>query len=674
MVRFILQIFVLLILLNGSTSAQDSSAFNQGLQLLQENRYEQAIEHLEKAVQTNYQKDEAFILLARAYLLSDEPGQAMIAIEQGLEHFPNNVVLKYLQAEAISNVDKIEAAIRLTSILDDSYNQQVLIERGISPDQIQKQIGFLYTDAGNENFNDGSYAESADAFQNAIEHIPDSSFIHNNLVYTLLLAEQYEKAADAARTASNLFPDQPEFDLMLNQALSLSGNREESLQGFKNIYDQSPDNAKAAITYGQALIRNNKLLEAAEHFDTHLDRNPKQREVYSALLEMNRRLFDFKAMAVVYSRMIKNFPGETELREELAYVYAISSDYQQAREIYQELYSEYSEPEYAIQFVQIYLMEKKWEESIRFIESILPENESAELYDLLIRLHQQQKENSEAMNVLQTAVSKFGESPEFMIRRLEITMTMDQVDQSIKTAELLISEAPDVSGLPYLVAADVNLNRIEASIWLDRGIRVQLRMIEEMTSQIQESAQNALSGMPDLQVPLTGHSARLDYHQKVLTRLIDKVIESTSQQQTKNLLEKLTEDHSWSGTLMLSYADALNNLGSQDEAINVLQEILKNAPDEIEVHLKLANIHESNQNIRQAILAWERAFSLDSENETIYRALIRLHRENGTLNQLADRWLARYRSDSSNEHLKEYLIDALHRADRFDEAQDVISQ
>ncbi len=647
---------------------------NQGLQLLQENRYKQAIEHLEEAVQADYQKDEAFILLARAYLLSEDPGQAMIATEQGLEHYPNNVVLKYLQADAISNVDKIEAAIRLTSILDDSYNQQVLIERGIPPDQIRQQIGFLFSEAGNEQFNDGRYAESADAYQHAIENIPDSSFVHNNLVYTLLLAEQYEEAADAARAASNLFPDQPEFDLMLNQALSLSGNSEESLQGFKNIYEQSPENAKAAITYGQALIRNNKLLEAAEHFDTHLDRNPDQREVYETLLAMNRRLFDFAAMAEVYNRMIKNFPGETELREELAYVYSINSDYQQAREIYQELYSEYSEPEYAIQVVQTYLMEEDWEESIRFIETVLPETESVELYDLLVRIHQQKLDNSDAMNVLQTAVSKFGETPDFMIRRLEITLATDQEDRSIETAELLISEAPDVSGLPYLVAAEINLNRIDASTWLERGIRVQLRKIEEITRQIQESAQNALSGMPDLQVPLTGHTARLDYHQNILTRLIDKVFGSTNPEKTKNLLEELTDYHSWNGTLMLSYADALNNLGSQDEAINVLQEILENAPDEIEVHLKLAKIHESNQNIRQAILAWERAYSLDSENETIYRALIRLHRVNGTLDQLADRWLARYRSDGSNECLKEYLIDALHRADRFDEAQKIVAQ
>lgn len=640
---------------------------------MQENRYEQAIEHLEEAVQADNQKDEAFILLARAYLLSDEPDQAMVAIEQGLEHFPNNVVLKYLQADAISNADKIEAATRLTSILNDSYNQQVLIERGIPPDQVQKQIGFLYSDAGNEKFNEGSYAEAADAFQNAIEHIPDSSFVHNNLVYTLLLAEQYERAVDAARAASNLFPDQPEFDLMLNQALSLSGNREESLQGFKNIYEQSPDDAKAAITYGQALIRSNKLLEAADHFDTHLDRNPGQREVYAALLEMNRRLFDFAAMAEVYSRMIKNFPGETELKEELAYVYALSSDYQKARVIYQDLYSEYSEPEYAIQVVQTYLMEEDWEESIRFMETVLPETESVELYDLLVRIHQQKLDNSEAMNVLQTAVSKFGETPEFMVLRLEITLAMEQVDQSIETAELLISEAPDFSGLPYLLAADVNLNKIKATTWLERGIRVQLRKIEEITLQIQESAQRALSGMPDLQVPLTGPADQLENHQQLLKRLIDKVFVTTTPEQAKNLLGELISDHSWSGTLMLSYADALNNLGSQDEAINVLQEILENAPDEIEVHLKLAKIHESNQNIRQAILAWERAYSLDSENETIYRALIRLHRVNGTLNQLADRWLARYRSDGSNERLKEYLIDALHRADRFDEAQQITS-
>jgi len=55
----------------------------------------------------------------------------------------------------------------------------------------------------------------------------------------------------------------------------------------------------------------------------------------------------------------------------------------------------------------------------------------------------------------------------------------------------------------------------------------------------------------------------------------------------------------------------------------------------------------------------------------VYGALIRVHRENGTLDQLIDRWLVRYRAVRSDPELREYLIDALHRAGRREEAREI---
>lgn len=78
--------------------------------------------------------------------------------------------------------------------------------------------------------------------------------------------------------------------------------------------------------------------------------------------------------------------------------------------------------------------------------------------------------------------------------------------------------------------------------------------------------------------------------------------------------------------------------------------------------------------IREAISSLERALALIPDETSIYSELIQLYREVGQLDQLSDRWSAKFRADKDNELLKEHLIEALHKAGRFDEASEIINQ
>lgn len=56
-----------------------------------------------------------------------------------------------------------------------------------------------------------------------------------------------------------------------------------------------------------------------------------------------------------------------------------------------------------------------------------------------------------------------------------------------------------------------------------------------------------------------------------------------------------------------------------------------------------------------------------------YKALIDLYRRKGQIDQLIERWKARYRVRPKNDALREHLIEALHKAERFEEAQKIIN-
>ncbi|MDZ7808253.1 MAG: tetratricopeptide repeat protein, partial [Gracilimonas sp.] len=98
------------------------------------------------------------------------------------------------------------------------------------------------------------------------------------------------------------------------------------------------------------------------------------------------------------------------------------------------------------------------------------------------------------------------------------------------------------------------------------------------------------------------------------------------------------------------------------------------SPELFEAHLELSEIHEDKGNIEEAIASLERALSLNSTESTVYSKLIQLYREIGQLDQLSDRWSAKYRADKNNGLLREHLIEALHKAGRYDEAREIIDQ
>ena len=86
----------------------------------------------------------------------------------------------------------------------------------------------------------------------------------------------------------------------------------------------------------------------------------------------------------------------------------------------------------------------------------------------------------------------------------------------------------------------------------------------------------------------------------------------------------------------------------------------------------MANIYYKQGNKAQAILSYKRVLSLNSKNKDIYKKLIEIYREENQLNKLCDEWLNIYSSQHDNKLLEEFLIVALHKANRIDEAKEII--
>jgi tetratricopeptide (TPR) repeat protein len=93
-----------------------------------------------------------------------------------------------------------------------------------------------------------------------------------------------------------------------------------------------------------------------------------------------------------------------------------------------------------------------------------------------------------------------------------------------------------------------------------------------------------------------------------------------------------------------------------------------------EGHLALAEYHYSQGKFNNAIRSYQRVVSLNPTNAEAYDYLIDLHQHQKSLDKLCDVWMSRYRANMRNEVLKEHLIEALHKAGRYEDAQQIVAQ
>ena len=670
-------ILTLLLLLN-FRPATAQNELQQATYHLQQGEYRQAIQILENARDDSVYRDEVYFLLSRAYGMAGNYERGLQIVEEAREQFPDFTALEYAEAELIGYTDPYEAARKMQSLY-----REVSVDAGteisnLDPEMIRAQAGQFYSLAGSRFHGEDRLQPATESLEQARELIPDSLHVHNNLIYTLMLREEYERAIDAADVALERFPGDRNIRLMRSQALSFAGREEDHLDEIEQMYRADPDDPAAAIAYGQALMKEGNALEAAEHFEEYLERNPRERRVYQMLIQLNRRQFEYGALAEVYRKKAEAFPEEPELRVDLAEVLAQIEEFEEAREQFQTLVEVTGEDRFELEKTRLYLLEEDWESAQKAYADLLSGSTSStvsqEAYGDLVRLYEYLGKDEKALQTAEYAYNSHGEIPDLMELYIRQLHKKGKADQALEIAGKLIELDEAYSGLPYLVEAEQKDHSETQLELIGVGMRVELNRSQELSEQVQFGAQAAMAGEVELQMPLTDHQSQLEEHQNNLdefARLIADLKDTGRQVEYYKELQNDYESNVW---IMQQKAEALLAHGEYDEAENILTEAARINPDDTDLHRKIADIFEEIGNYEQAILSWERALGADRELEQAYENLIRLHRKTGTLDKLCDRWQARFRSEYDNEMLAEYLIDALHRAGRVEEARKIVEE
>ena len=677
--RYVRHIITIAVLLFGVSQVSAQQDMQRGAEYLEEGQYEAAIDHFQQMLEEGgMYEDQVYFFLARAYGMAGNYQQGLQKAENALEKYPDHAAIQFVKAELTGYTDPFAGAEKMHHIYREYADDPELQARNISPDELKGFAGQLYSVAGSEFHGQDRMDKSVEALKQARDLIPDSLYVHNNLIYTLMLKENYDGAIDAADHALERFPDERNIELMRSQALSLAGRGEDHLEDIERLYRPDPDDATAAIAYGQALMKEGKAMDAAEHFEEFLERNPQERQVYQVLIQMNKQQFEYEGVAEVLIMKAEAFPNEPEIQLELAETLAMIEDFEDAREQYLKLEEQTGEPRFRLENVRLYLVEERWEKAKQEYKSLIdddPETQTAEeAYADLIRLHSYRENTTDALDAAEQAYRNYQESPEIQKLYLWQLYRQGKTDEAREIAEGMVERELKHSGLPYMIKAE-NEQSTGRKLELAReAMQIELDQADRVGEQIQAGAQAALGGDVQLQIPVLDERSRLEEHQQFLDEMAGVVSGVKDVEQRAGFYRDLGEENESNVWIKQQKAEALLDLDETDEAEQVLISAARINPDDTDLHQKIADIFEESGNYEQAILAWERALGADEEFEEAYENLIRLHRKTGTLDKLCDRWQAQYRADSQNEYLAEYLIDALHRAGRVEEARKIVEE
>ncbi|MCC5933682.1 MAG: tetratricopeptide repeat protein [Balneolales bacterium] len=661
-----------LFLFNHSGFAQQTGFENfhlqQGIAQYEMGDPEGAIESLEWALEEDDTRPETYLYLSSAYLLSDRPNDAAAIAKRGIGMFPEVARLYVIKGEALARFD-IPAIIPLYEALEDLLNQEPEQEQdGITLAMVRRSLGAIYEQTGSQLYLDNNPVEAVSFLEKAIVYTPESQTVHNNLAFILIELERFEDAVVVLDAALSRFPDTENLILLRAQAAGQLGEGDEVVRMLKKLYDQNPADHTRGISYAIALFNNNQPNDANTLFQELLERFPEERSVYEALLNINRQRMDVRGVNRVLELKTRQFPEDVDVARQYGQSYISLRAYDRAYALFDSLATGLSSPEFGRLAAHALLYDEAWDDAVTYYIKLLgqfPEYHAIKREAGLLLDSQGDTESAQSLYEAYASISGDGR---FWVKAAQLTE--DEGERALYLQEAGATSwrhiAKWLSGTPVSWARDENAGQMVEMV---DGI---IRMYSSIQQQTERQAGQDLEILAPSVPELFGFRAELHEVEGFIHDALDVVSKKQDATAAVRTFEELMHRFSDSPLLFYYKGRMFERLGETEEALEWMRESVRLGAGGPEVHLRMASLHRQADQTDLALLAYERALTLDNQNRTAYRGLVDLSQEADRLDELADRWLPRSRNDPQNLLLRDFLIETLHKAGRLEEARELL--
>lgn len=648
---------------------------DQAVERYQQHDFQGATAPLNQLVTAGVEQPQIYAMLATAYLRTERVPIADLTVDQGLQHFSNNVVLRFLKAETLAAQDAYAEAITLARSIETQLVQQPHPDLPLT--DVQSRIGALYQAQAGRAYQAGHMEEAIRSFEDARLYLPDSLALHNNIAYLYLEQEQWENAKQATEQGLARFPDNVNLLQLQAQALFKLEAYEPLEAVYARLYASGTEPVPMGIAYGQVLMANGKAEQAQTIYTDLLDRFPKDTRLYDALTAINERQFNQQGVLTILRLQQKQFPEDPTILNRIAQTLDAMEDWDAARAAYDSL-SAY--PAFHVQgkiaIAQTFEQQDSLDAAVAIYETLLDtETKNTTLWRVLGHVREQQTAWHEAQDAYESLLAL--QDDPFVHRKLG--WVLEQLDQS--EAALAAYEEALTQGtthpLPYYrKSVLLHADQSDAAYALGtQALKLSLQRVEAAQEHMRGTVQTQSNGLtPEHGEHAAEAKARLDASDQLAESIFYYLRDAFPFAPNERLFRDMLADYPGSGKLFYLVGTFYANHNNAAEAQILYEQAVRFTPRLRDAHVALGTLYESNQAPHKAIQSFERALTLDAEGADAYQALIRLYRAADQLERLTDRWLARYRSMPDNIVLREHLIEAFHKAGRHDDARALIAE
>lgn len=665
----------LLISYNASAQEISSYDYSTGLFHFEEGDFRRAIPYLENAVRNEPANIDAYVYLASARIGVEEYQKAIEIAENGLGYQPDHIRLKLLLAEGYYRIDYTKAISIYQEI------EKLLIENpgkekeGVTQEQVRGFIGTIYLRRANELYGLVKKEKAIENYYKAREFSPDSITIHNNLAYILIENKKWDEALNVLERAIDRFPDSEQILVLLGQAYQEKEEGEKMREVYRKLTEGHPENINYAIIYGQLLMSDNQARKANVYFKSLIEKYPNEKRLYDVLININEKRYDYGAKRNILKLQREQFPEDIFIAENLAQTHVLIEEYVEARTVYDSLATETKMPMYMKLSARTWLYEEDYESAAGAYRVLSDKNsESPDILFEAAKVFNRINDEDTAIALLKQS-DKLDPAPEKKVLLADILLKLNQFEKATIYLDQLIES--DYSGYAQYQLLKNRKKKYETGE-LQNRLQTSFVDLLNLYSELQESYATRVSGSMENNTP----SLPLLLQNRAILERIDAIIDDAYLFLKSNL--NFTESMETIDFVISRYPES-PRFYYYKGALSFDSEEFKMAKDSFEKALRmgaetpdlfylLGKIHTEEGNIDQAILSYERAISTDQKYQKAYSKLIDISQKNGQLNELCGRWLNRFKTDKRNELLKEHLVEALHKADRFEEARQVLSQ
>lgn len=282
---------------------------------------------------------------------------------------------------------------------------------------------------------------SADNFKNALqkqaaEYLTDANQYMNK--------GDFDRALESVRLFLNLYPDTEEGYLTRASIYTGKGEYQQAVKDMDQLIKLNSKSPEYFLQRGCLYILLNQFDTAEGDFNRAIALDPANKELLLLIAQIYLEKEDYTSALNTYDRYIDEYPDSADIYAQEAYVYSLSEDYEHAAKALQSAYDITPSYAYSSALAQTYAATGSLDETIKYCQLALDEDDSDEtLYKLLADTYYLKADYATAATAYTDYLERSPKDEEATYQLCICYLQLNELDQALTTAKELLTFATD---------------------------------------------------------------------------------------------------------------------------------------------------------------------------------------------------------------------------------------